>query len=164
MHYVVKGEYERALTELRRAIELGPNWSSPHAMLGATLNAIGRAAEAIPLLEQAVRLAPRYPQWTASYLGSLGNAYRLTGQYDKAIETLKKAIRTDPGARGAPLYLIATYSEAGHDDMAKALAEQVLQQAPQFSLAAIQQRASFLHKDPAEFERFLAVLRKAGLK
>lgn len=88
----------------------------------------------------------------------------MTGQYDKAIETLKKAINIHPGGRGGALYLIATYSEAGHDDMAKALAEQVLQKNPQFSLAAIQQRASFLYKDPAELERFLAALRKAELK
>jgi len=163
IHYVAKQEYERALPELQRAVELGPNWSSPHAALGMALNATGRAAEAIPLLEQAVRLNPRHPLWAASYLATLGNAYRLTGQYDKAIETLKKAMSMHP-LGGGTMSLIATYSEAEHDDEAKALAEQVLQKNPQFSLAALQKRFFFLYKDPAEFERVLAALRKAELR
>jgi adenylate cyclase len=163
LHYLGKREYERALPELQRAVELGPNWSSPHAALSVTLNATGRAAEAIPLLEQAVRLNPRHPLWAASYFATLGNAYRLTGQYDKAIETLKKAMSMHPSGGGA-LSLIATYSEAGQDAEAKALAEQVLQKNPQFSLATFQKRFFFLYKDPANMERFLAALRKAGLK
>jgi adenylate cyclase len=162
VHYLAKQEYERALPELQQAVELGPNWSSPHAALGLALNATGRAAEAIPLLEQAVRLNPRHPMWAASYLAVLGNAYRLNGQYDKAIEALKKAVTTHPG--GGLLTLITTYSEAEHDDEAKALAGQLLQKNPQFSLATLQKRFAFLYKDPAEFERVLAALHKAGLK
>jgi adenylate cyclase len=164
LHYTVKQEYERALPELQRSVELGPNWSSPHAALGITLNATDRAAEAIPLLEQAVRINPRHPVWASAYLATLGNAYRLTRQYDKAIETLKKARNIHPGGRGGALYLIATYSEAGHDTQARMAAEEFLEKTPQFYLAAIQKRLFFLYKDPAEFERFLAALRKAGLK
>jgi adenylate cyclase len=164
LHYLVKQEYERALPELRRSVDLGPNWSSPLAALGMTLNATGQAAEAIPLLEQAVRINPRHPVWASAYLATLGNAYRLAGQYDKAIETIEKARDMHPGGRGGALYLIATYSEAGHDTQARMVAEEFLKSAPQFSLAAVQKRLFFLYKDPAEFERFLAALRKAGLK
>jgi adenylate cyclase len=164
LHYLAKREYERALPELQRSVELGPNWSSPSAALGVTLNAIGRAAEAIPLLEHAVRLAPRHPVWTSAYLATLGNAYRLTGHYDKAIETFKKALSVNPKAVFATLWLIATYSESGHDELAQALAGQFLQKAPQFSLAARQARLAIFVKDPAALERFLATLRKAGLK
>jgi len=86
---------------------------------------------------QAVRLNPRHPVWGASHLATLGSAYRLTGQYDKAIETLKKAMSMHPSGGGA-LSLIATYSEAGQDAEANALAEQVLQKNPQFSLATFE--------------------------
>jgi adenylate cyclase len=163
LYYVAKQEYERALPELQRSVELGPNWSSPYAALGMTLNATGRAAEAIPLLEQAVRLNPRHRLWAASYLGTLGNAYRLTSQYDKAIEILKKAMSIHPFG-GGTLALISTYSEAGHNDKAKALAEQVLQKNPQFSLATFRKRFFFFYKDSADMERFLDGLRMAGLK
>ena len=44
-------------------------------------------------MEQAIRLNPRYPVW---YLGELGWAYGCTGQYAKAVATLKEVISRTP--------------------------------------------------------------------
>jgi adenylate cyclase len=161
LHRFVHRQYEQAIAEFERAIELGPNWSSTYSALGGTLNAIGRSEEAIPLLEKAVRYEARYPFWTANYLTGLGDSYRLLGQYDKAIEAFKKSINTYP-TPGAALWLTATYSESGQDALAQATAEQFQKAIPQFSLDILQPR--ILYQDPAKTERLFAALRKAGLK
>ena len=46
--------------------------------------------------------------------------------------------------------------------LAGMVAGQIQKNAPQFSLDVVQQR--LFYKDPAEVERLLAALRKAGLK
>jgi adenylate cyclase len=161
LHHLVHRQYEQAIAEFERAIELGPNWSSTYAVLGWTLNAVGRSEEAIPLLEKVIRYHIRYPLWTANFLITLGDSYRLLGQYDKAIETLKKSISTYP-TPGAALWLAATYSESGQEALAQATAEQFQKAAPQFSLDILRPR--ILYQDPAQTERILAALRKAGLK
>ena len=45
------------------------------------------------MVEQAMRLNPRYPPW---YLFQLGWAYRMTGRYAEAIATLKEAHQPEP--------------------------------------------------------------------
>ena len=161
--YLSKRRYEQSIAELERAIVLGPNWGSAYAALGMSLNATGRAAEAIGLLEKVLRLDPRGSAfYTAAHLIILGGAYRLTGQYDKAITTLKKALGLVPKLLYARLQLVVIYTELGRDAEAQAEVAEVLRIAPKFSLDGLQQRLLF--KDPAENERVLVALRKAGLK
>jgi tetratricopeptide (TPR) repeat protein len=59
--------------------------------LGLILNAAGKPEEAINVLKNAMRLNPIPPGW---YLSRLGDAYRLTGRYEKAVHEYKKAILT----------------------------------------------------------------------
>lgn len=160
--YLFKREYVQAIAELERAIVLGPNWGSAYTVLGMSLNATGQAAEAIGVLEKALRFNPRGPFFTAGYLTVLGQAYRLTGRYDEAITTLKKALGLFPKFLGTHLLLVAVYTESGRDAEAREEVAEVLQIAPKFSLDGLQQRLLF--KDPAENERILAALRKAGLQ
>jgi adenylate cyclase len=161
LHYLVHRQYEQAIVEFERAIELGPSWSSTYTALGATLNAIGRSEEAIPLIQKSVRYHTRYPFWTANYLHTLGDSYRLIGQYDKAIETFKKSISTFP-TLGAALWLTATYVESGQEPLAQEMAERIQKAVPRFSLDLLQPQ--ILYQDPAKTDRILAALRKAGLK
>jgi adenylate cyclase len=160
--YLWKRRYEQAIAELERAIVLGPNWGSAYAVLGMALNSTGRAAEAIGVLEKAIRLNPRNPIFTANYLTALGGAYRLTGRYDEAIITLKKALGLFPKSLGAHQHLAVIYAELGRDDEAQAEVAEMLQINPKYSLDGLRQR--LLYRDPAEIERYLAALHKAGLK
>jgi adenylate cyclase len=159
--YLWQRRYEQAIAEVERAIVLGPNWGSAYTVLGMSLNATGRAAEAIGVLEKALRFNPRGAFFTAGYLTVLGGAYSLTGQYDEAITTLKKALGVFPFL-GAHLNLAVIYVALGRDAEAQAEVAEVLQINPKFSLDGLQQR--LLNKDPAVNERVLAALRKAGLK
>jgi adenylate cyclase len=161
--YLWKRRYEQAIAEIERAIVLAPNWGSPYAALGISLNATGRAAEAIGVLEKAIRLNPRHPLFTANYLTVLGGAYRLTGQYDEAITTLKKALGLFPKLLGAHQHLAVIYVELGRDAEARAEVAEVVRISPNYSLEVMRQ--TWPYKDPAALERYyLAPLRKAGLK
>jgi adenylate cyclase len=58
--------------------------------------------------------------------------------------------------------LAASYSELGREEEARAEIAEVVKMNPQFSLEGMRQR--WPYKDPADLERYLAALRKAGLK
>ncbi|NIP52997.1 MAG: tetratricopeptide repeat protein, partial [Gammaproteobacteria bacterium] len=85
--YLWKKQYEKAITELEKAIALSPNYADHLVGLGYILNFAGRPKESIGLVKKAMRLNPIYP---AFYLWELGHAYFLTGRYEEAIETLNR--------------------------------------------------------------------------
>ncbi len=57
--YQSRREHEKAATQFREAIRLQPDYVAPRILLGASLLALGRTAEAIQQLERAVKLQPR---------------------------------------------------------------------------------------------------------
>jgi tetratricopeptide (TPR) repeat protein len=74
----------RAEALLRRATELNPSLVMAHAQLGTALNLRGEHAEAISVLNYAVRLSPN--DHDLFYIsGELASAYFLSGNYDQAI-------------------------------------------------------------------------------
>ena len=111
------------------------------------------------MVEKAIRLNPHYP---AQYLVNLGWAYTLTRQYEEAIAVLKRAITRNPNFLAAYVFLAVVYSESSREEEARGVAVEILRISPNFSLEGYQQRMHY--KDPAVLERFLAALRKAGLK
>ena len=111
------------------------------------------------MLEQALRLDPRYP---LPYQGPLGWAYLMTRRYDQAIATQKKTLSHNRNLLESHLILTISYSELGREEEARAEAAEVLRLSPTYSLGVVKQTWSY--KDPANLERTLAALRKAGLK
>ena len=57
--YQSRREHEKAATQFREAIRLQPDYVAPRILLGASLLALGRPAEAVQQLERAVKLQPR---------------------------------------------------------------------------------------------------------
>ena len=90
-----------------------------------------------------MRLNPMPP---AFYYGWLGNSYRLTDQYDKAIAILEKGLRVQPDNAVCLMHLAAAYSLAGRQEDARKTAAEFLRLNPKFSLEAW---AKMLYKDPA---------------
>jgi tetratricopeptide (TPR) repeat protein len=81
------GDYDRAIRELRRALEMGPpnNWAQ--FQMGVTLLAMGRPADAIRELEPAARQATGHNSRVEAYLGY---AYAAAGRAEDAREVLKE--------------------------------------------------------------------------
>jgi tetratricopeptide (TPR) repeat protein len=94
--YLGKKQYERAIVETERAIALDPNDGDAYGNLGFILAYVGQPEEAIRVVEKGLRLKPRLP---AGLFSALGIAYRLTGQYEKALDALKKALPLTPNWR-----------------------------------------------------------------
>ncbi len=155
--YLFMREYDKAIAEAERAVELNPNGDQAMVWLGSILNVAGRPEETVTVLEKAMRLNPMPPAW---YYGTLGSAYRLTNQNDKAIAILEKGLRVQPDHAHCLIHLAATYSQAGRQEDARKTAAEFLGLNPKFSVEAWARR----YKDPAVQEQWINALRQAGLK
>lgn len=89
--YWKHGDADHALAELKRELELDPNHPEANGEFGAVLVTQGRAAEAIPHLESAIRNMPDL--WPA--YRELGKAYAIEKNYTRAEEMLKRALAHD---------------------------------------------------------------------
>ncbi len=157
--YFYKKQHEQAIAELERAIASDPNYADGYANLGIILAYAGRPEEGIGWVEKAMRLNPRPPIWYSSYLAT---AYRLAGRTEEAITTFKGVTTRTPQYLPPHIHLAAIYSELGREEEARAEVAEILTLNPNFSLEGVKQRWPF--KDSTVLERYLAALRKAGLK
>jgi len=159
MLYINQGEYDRAVEAGERAATMEPN--SAHVLLfyGSTLFHACQPAEAIPVLTKALRLSPVNPP--SMVLSNLAASHGMLGQYEEAVDYYKRLLRDHPRHFAGNLGLIATYALMGRREEAQSLAEQYLKTNPKFSMESYAK--TIRRKDPAEAERFLAALRKAGL-
>jgi len=151
--------YAQAEAKVEQVLVLGPGSADLYASAASILNWVGRPAEALKLMEQALHLNPRLPSW---YFFFLGQAYYLLGRTAEAITPLQRVLSVYPHRVNAHVLLAAVYSELGKEAEARAEVEEVLRLNPNFSLEVHKQRAPI--KDPAMLERHIAALRKAGLK
>lgn len=157
--YLMMRQYEEAIAEGERAVALSPNGADAHAHLAMTLSYVGRPEEAIGLFKKATRLNPMPPNW---YLFCLGEAYRLTGQYEKAIATIQKSLQRNPEDIMAHIALATSYIVGGREEDARAEAAEVLRIDPKFSLEYYANTLPY--KNQADIELVIDALRKAGLK
>ena len=81
------GEYDRAIRELRRALEMSPANRRVRFEIGVTLVAMGRPADAIRELEIAARPAQGHNSRVEAYLGY---AYAVAGRAEDARQVLKE--------------------------------------------------------------------------
>jgi TolB-like protein/cytochrome c-type biogenesis protein CcmH/NrfG len=153
----VKGNVKESVALRKKAVALEPNSANYHALLGMTLIFMGdRIEEAINELKIANRLDPFPPNWILHYLG---DAYRVKGEYEKAIAVFKKAIKNEPDYWLSYVSLSACYGLLGREEEARAAAAEVLRIDPKVSIAKV----TIPFKDKADKERTIEVLKKAGL-
>ena len=91
VHYL-RREHELAIPELEIALDLNPSYAWAHYGIGAALVFTGRAREAFPHLEHAIRLSPRDP-YMGSFLVRMADAHLFLRQYEAAIQWARKALR-----------------------------------------------------------------------
>ena len=156
--YSRKGQFDKAISELEIARDLFPNNADINAGFGMILNAAGKPEEAINVLKNAMRLNPIPPGW---YIGRLGDAYRLTGQYEKAVHEYKKAIQLQPDDMFSHLNLALCYVKLGRKADAHAEAAEVLRINPKFSAENYAKHIAL--KDEASKKLLIDGMRKAGL-
>ena len=159
--YMARRQHDKAVAYGEKARALAPDFADLNATIAIPLMYSGRAEEAIELVKNAMRLSPYYPSW---YLAVLGIAYRITGQYEEAMDALESwRARANPRSALPYLCLAYTYFEAGRGEEAQVAVAEVLKRKPKASIAGYVKANMFPYKDPADVERVTDSLRKAGL-
>jgi adenylate cyclase len=156
---LTKRRYDQAISEGQRAVTLAPNSSFGYFWLARILISSGRPMEALVAAEKGVRLNPRHPGYC---LIVVAGAYMYMGRFEEARFTFEQALVTQPNDPAMHMWLAVVDVELGRTDDARAEAAEVLRLSPHYSLATWRQ--VYQYKDPALPERWLADLRKAGLK
>jgi tetratricopeptide (TPR) repeat protein len=94
----IAGQYERALVEARKALEIEKNLWMIHYAMGVSYAALGKLSESRESLERAVRLAP----WVPILPGILAGVLARDGEARQAAEVL--AQRPGTTAIGMVMY------------------------------------------------------------
>jgi adenylate cyclase len=157
--YLLKREYDKAIYEGKRSVELAPNSAASASVLGWTLRSVGRYEDAIKEYERALRLDPLD---TGFALTQMGTTYLMMRRYEDSISACKKALEGNFRNLAAHLTLAMSYSSSDKMDEARAAASDVLRISPNFFVEHFERALPF--KNEADRDFMADALRKAGLK
>jgi len=90
--YMLRNQYEFALSKAEKVISLDPNNSAGYDAKGFALRRLGRLEEAIENLKKATYLDPH----SGIYINNLAALYKSSGLYKESIALLKKAVADNP--------------------------------------------------------------------
>jgi adenylate cyclase len=156
---IYKRQYDKAITEGRKAITLSPNGADSLNALGFFLHMAEKWEEAIPLYERAIRLNPYPPSF---YYTRLGGAYADVGRYDESIDSCKMGLKRQPNDPYARLVSAGVYIWQGREKEAQAEIAEILRKNPNYSLKRGVWPRFYKNKDTAN--RWIKALQKAGLQ
>ena len=157
--HVWERRHDEALRDAERAIALDPNNAAGHAVLGVVLHYAGQSKEALESLDRAMALDPYYPDmWLQIQAQAL---YRL-GRYSEAAALSKRRILRNPDTDASRVLLAACCGQMGLVEEAREAWREALRVNPAYSLE--QRRNVLPYKNPADFEKVVEGLRKAGIQ
>jgi adenylate cyclase len=106
--YIFQKQYDLGLREFQKAHELNPNEATILADYAWALSLAGRPDDAMPLIEEALRLNPYHPRFYVADV--LWRVHFVAGRYKEALDALLSVSDLYP-----PLYqrLVATYPYLG---------------------------------------------------
>ena len=159
IHYL-RREHADAILELEAALEINPSLAVAHYGIGAALVFSGRAPEALPHLEAAIRLSPHDPNM-GSFLVRVADANFLMERFEDAVQWAKKALQQPNFQWSRYAVLMASLGELERIDEAEACRDELLKQRPDFSIDFV--RETHLFADSSDFDRYLEGLRHAGV-
>jgi eukaryotic-like serine/threonine-protein kinase len=114
--------WREAEKQLKRSIELNPNYATAYQWYASTLGIIGRSDDLVRYAQRAQELDPLSPIIN-SYLG---RAYYLARRYDDADQQCQKTMEMDPDFPAAHFFLSMVHTQKGQHkeaiaDMQKAV-------------------------------------------
>lgn len=120
-------QYEAAVLEWKKALELAPEESRSHNSLGVALAETGKMDEAIEHYRKALALNPQYPE----ACNNLGEALIGKGAAGEAIAQFERAVQLDPGYAIARANLGLILARTGQTDEAILHLEKAVEGRPQ---------------------------------
>jgi adenylate cyclase len=157
--FLLRHQYEKAIAEGLRALELDPNSAGVNFVYGMVLRTAGHYQEAIPVLKKAIRLNPVTP---INYLNNLAWAYTGLKQYEQAIPLWNKTLERNPDYLFAYMGLTAAHQLLGQENRARECAAEVIRIKPTFSVALAEKLFALKNEDDKILIK--EALIKAGLK
>jgi adenylate cyclase len=146
--HVMRLEFDQALSEADRALELNSSDAASHKRRGEVLLWLGRIDEAIPSLETAMRFDPR---GSGGFGVHVALAYYTAGRYRDAVATTDAFLIRFPNMEFLHAARAAALAQLGNEAEAKRSAAEVRRLSPFFNVG--------------EFgSRFLKPEHKAGLQ
>jgi adenylate cyclase len=155
--YMRYSEYDLAISELERAIELNPNDWRTYRLMAPVMLYSGRTDEALKWYHTAMLYDTDN---SPGMLMNIGIAHFLKGQYDESVKWLKKSRARWPDFLGNHIVLAASYAQMNHLDKARQEVLEVLRISPFFQVDYYGKAfRKSEHRD-----KIVGALRKAGLK
>jgi adenylate cyclase len=151
-------DLDRAKTEIDAALALNPNLALAHSLRGNIRAYSGKPLDAIPEIEQAMRLDPALSE---QFLHFLGLAYLLAGKYETAAALLRQRIMLVPNTDFSRAILTSALGQLGEVDAARQVWDELMAINPNYSFAGHIGRQPFKRKE--DVERIAEGLNKAGV-
>jgi DNA-binding winged helix-turn-helix (wHTH) protein/tetratricopeptide (TPR) repeat protein len=124
-----KQDYAAKVPFYHRAIQLDPNFAMAHAALGSTYFDLGENNLAAENLKKAYDLRERVSEWERNIIGVQYQVV-VTGNLEKALETLKVWAELYPRSAGPPTTLAAVYNSLGQYENYLSVTRAALHAAP----------------------------------
>jgi adenylate cyclase len=154
--YLSFRQYQKAIDELKVALDLNPSDAETYSWLGQALLFDGAIEDSIKAIETALRFDPNLD---VEQLWILGTAYFLAGKMAEATRTMEQLAARDSTTAHNHIMLAAVYAESGRaDDAARAVAD-VRKLDPFFKIGSF----GSLFRNPDHQAKIVSALRKAGL-
>ena len=155
--YYLRRQYDQAIEEGKKAINLSPNSAEANFKYGHALRWAGRFDEAIVAFNKAIRLNPITP---LRYINNLAWAYAYSENYEKAIALWNQSLERNPDYFFAHLGLALVYQLSGNETKARESAAEVLRLKPNLTISKIEKGPATRNIDR---NRLHDALNKAGI-
>jgi adenylate cyclase len=153
------GRHDAAISKGEEAVALNPNDARSHSVLSEFLCCAGRAEDAIPHMDSAIRLSPR-DIYLAGMLTSRGFQLFDLERHEEALENVRRALlRTNPRTMTFALMTVVL-TKLGRREEARVALDDLLAHAPNMTCAKFRENQ---FGAPDAMARFADALREAGL-
>jgi adenylate cyclase len=153
--------FDRAIAELRQAIDLNPSFSMAHANLGHMLTYTARPEETPLFVENAIRLSPSDPR-LFMWLGALASAHYQLRHYEQAVEVGRRSWTLNRNWPSGLRCVVAGLGQLGRIEEAHTAVAELKKLDP--NLAFVEGVLSRLYHNRDDADHLLDGLRKAGFE
>ena len=158
----MSGEHEGAMRTAAKAVALNPNNSWAQGMRGGSLAYSGYPGEAIPYLQQAMRLSPVEPLlWVWSHMSA--TAYFFHGDYEAGLAAGKDLVRAVPNAVFGYRHCLATLVGLGRMAEAAYYADTIYTRFPKEIAGFMAMQVHWGEWREADHAIYVETLAKGGL-
>jgi adenylate cyclase len=156
-HYLNARQYDQALDQIEKTIEMDKNFAQTYPWLGLILEQKGRYAEAITAFQKAIEL---FPGGSSIAKAELAHTYAVSGDREKAQKIIAELKEVAKSKYVSSFQIAAIYAGLGEKDQAFASLEKAYAERSDglVNLNA-EQRFDSLRSDP----RFTDLARRVGL-